>query len=182
MATAGEICNLILCFSHTAEYGLTTTNIATTEMQRLQAEVKIAKDIKKDRRILSRAHVIIGTEAMEAMREANAKKQKLPWKPTTALKTTRTPKTTTPRRLRKANTTPSTPSTIHVTPFTPEVRFDLAKWTSIPHSLQCQCIRQNAQAFGEPAWISSSSDDESLVTNSGNTSPLDVLTGHPDTT
>ncbi|RPA89368.1 hypothetical protein L873DRAFT_1822979 [Choiromyces venosus 120613-1] len=44
----------------------------------LQAEVKIAKDIKKDRRILSRAHVITGAEAMEAMHDANVKKQKLP--------------------------------------------------------------------------------------------------------
>ncbi|RPA99017.1 DDE-domain-containing protein, partial [Choiromyces venosus 120613-1] len=90
-ATAGEICNLILHFSHTVEYGLTTTDIATTEMQRLRVEFKIAKDIKKDRRILSRARVITSAEAMEAMREADAKKQKLPCKPTS------TPKTTTPR-------------------------------------------------------------------------------------
>ncbi|RPA99603.1 hypothetical protein L873DRAFT_1633364, partial [Choiromyces venosus 120613-1] len=48
--TASGICNLILCFSHIAEYGLTTTDIATTEMQRLRTEIKIAKDIKKDRR------------------------------------------------------------------------------------------------------------------------------------
>ncbi|RPA92016.1 hypothetical protein L873DRAFT_1818345 [Choiromyces venosus 120613-1] len=78
MTMAAEICNPILCFSHMAEYGLATTDITTTEMQRLQAEIKIAKDIKKDRRILSRAHVITGTEAMEAMHDANVKKKKLP--------------------------------------------------------------------------------------------------------
>ncbi|RPA88402.1 hypothetical protein L873DRAFT_1726169, partial [Choiromyces venosus 120613-1] len=73
--TEGEICSQILRFSHTAEYNLTSTDIATTEMQRLRVEIKITKDIKKDRRILSRARVITGAEAMEAMCEADAKKK-----------------------------------------------------------------------------------------------------------
>ncbi|RPA90989.1 DDE-domain-containing protein [Choiromyces venosus 120613-1] len=173
-ATAGEICNLILRFSHTVEYGLTTTDIATTEMQRLRVEIKIAKDIKKDRRILSRARVITRAEALQAMQEANAKKQKQ-WP-----KQTSTMNATTPQRWREANTIPRTLSTIHVTPFTPRVCFDLSKPRSIPHSLQQQRIRQNALAFGEPAWISSSLDEESSTTNSGNISPLVTSTGHGD--
>jgi len=47
-AKPGEICNLIFHLSHTSESNITSTDKATTEMQRLQAEFKIAKDIKED--------------------------------------------------------------------------------------------------------------------------------------
>ncbi|RPA90285.1 hypothetical protein L873DRAFT_470411 [Choiromyces venosus 120613-1] len=116
---------------------------------------RLKKDIKKDRRILSRARVITGAEALQAMQEADAKKQKQ-WP-----KQTSTVNATTQQQQQEANTTPRTLSTIHVTPFTPQVHFDLSKPRSIPHSLQQQRIQQNALAFGEPAWISSSSDEES---------------------
>ena len=72
-ASPGQICDLILRFSHTAEYNLTATDIATSEMQRLRAEFKIAKDVKKDRRVISRARVITGADALKAMRKAGEK-------------------------------------------------------------------------------------------------------------
>ena len=72
-ASSGQICDLILRFSHTAEYNLTATNIATSEMQRMQAEIKIAKDVKKNCRVISRTRVITGEDSLKAMQKADEK-------------------------------------------------------------------------------------------------------------
>ena len=69
-ATEGEICNLILKFSHAVEYGLTATEVAEADMQRLRAQMKVAKSVKKDNRVVSKARVLTAGNALHVMDEA----------------------------------------------------------------------------------------------------------------
>ncbi|RPA88568.1 hypothetical protein L873DRAFT_1012038 [Choiromyces venosus 120613-1] len=120
-------------------------------MQRLHAEIKIAKDVKKDRRIISRARVITGAETLEAMRKADAKK-KYP------AKTTARSQPTTPYHTPQHNSTPSTWSSIHITPFTMcRVRFNLSTPFFEPHSLPWPV--QHAQKPSEWDSDASSADE-----------------------
>ena len=77
-ATEGEICNLLLRFSHAVEYNITSTEIATTEMQRLRQEMKVAKatNLKKDQRVVSRARVCTGSEGLRKIRNVEAGKER----------------------------------------------------------------------------------------------------------
>ncbi|PUU83526.1 hypothetical protein B9Z19DRAFT_1060921 [Tuber borchii] len=85
-------------------------DIATSEMQRLRAEIKIAKNIKKDCRLLSRARVITGAEALEAMHKAEEKKK------VTGKRTQNVP-TTAPQAPRPPSTSRRTRPAIHVASF-----------------------------------------------------------------
>ncbi|RPA99745.1 hypothetical protein L873DRAFT_1806261 [Choiromyces venosus 120613-1] len=127
-------------------------------MQRLRAEIKIAKDVKKDRRIISRARVITGAEALEAMRKADMKKKG-------SAETSRS-KPTTPHCTPQQHSTPSTCSTIHVTPFTPRrVRFNLSTVRAQPSSLPR--LLQYSKTPAE--WDSDTSSEDDGSANSHET-------------
>jgi len=61
-STTSEICNLILRFSHTAEFALTGMDIVTHDMTRLRTQHKIAKPHKKDMRQLKGGRVLTGKQ------------------------------------------------------------------------------------------------------------------------
>ncbi|RPA91048.1 hypothetical protein L873DRAFT_1872386, partial [Choiromyces venosus 120613-1] len=108
-----QICDLILRFSHMAEYNLMAIDIVTTKMQTLQAKIKIAKEMKKDCWIISRARVITGAETLEATQKADAKKK------ASAISSRTWSKPTMPHCTIPLHSTPRTCSTIYVMPFTP---------------------------------------------------------------
>jgi hypothetical protein len=56
-ATTGQICNLILRFSHTAEYMSLQADIANTQAQRVREAVKKIRPSKKDLRRLGKGNV-----------------------------------------------------------------------------------------------------------------------------
>jgi hypothetical protein len=68
-ATEGEVCNLIIKYSHIANYNMTKTEIAEVDMQRLRAQMKVAKAVTKDQRVLSRARVLTAAEGLEARKK-----------------------------------------------------------------------------------------------------------------
>ena len=71
-ATPGQLCKLILRFSHAVEYGLTTAEIAVTDMQRLRKEIKEIKPGQRDQRVVSKARVVTGEEVVEEMQRMDA--------------------------------------------------------------------------------------------------------------
>jgi hypothetical protein len=56
-ATTGQISNLILRFSHTAEYMSVQADIANTEARRIREAVKKIRPSKKDLRRLAKGNV-----------------------------------------------------------------------------------------------------------------------------
>jgi hypothetical protein len=79
-ASHGEICNLILRFSHTAEYMATTAEIANAQAQKLRDTLKeIGPPGKKDRRQMkdpsNLAGVMTGGLIMKTMEERDRKDQ-----------------------------------------------------------------------------------------------------------
>jgi hypothetical protein len=89
-ATTGEICNLILRFSHTAEYMSVQADIANTQAQRVREAAKKIRPSKKDLRRLGKgnvAGVMTGENILKEIRvretmdkEKAAKKQFHTWK------------------------------------------------------------------------------------------------------
>lgn len=75
-ATPGQICNMILRFSHTAESALTETNIDTHDMARLQNEIKLAKPRKKDMPHIKGGRILKGEQILAAIREREKKDKK----------------------------------------------------------------------------------------------------------
>jgi len=47
-ATEGEACDLIIKYSHIANYNMMKTETVEVDMQRLQAKMKVAKAVMKD--------------------------------------------------------------------------------------------------------------------------------------
>jgi len=120
-------------------------------------------DVKKDCRIISRARVIMGAEALEAMRKADAKKN-------SSAKTFQSNPTTlhpTRQSTGRLQSTPGTHSTIHVTPFTPRVWCNL----STPLVQPLPLLRPRPCSIQQSEWDSetSSEDDGSLNSHQSDT-------------
>ena len=119
-------------------------------MQHLRAEITVAKDTIKDRCIISMARVITDAEALEAMQKADANKQG------SAKTTARTRPSSSLHRPQLHFTPISTHSTIHITPFTHCVYFNLSR----PRSLSPSLPRPWRLSQKQPQW-NTSSDDKS---------------------
>ena len=72
--TPGQICDVFLQISHSAEYHITETQIITHQMDRLREEVKI-KPSKRDNRVLSKERVLTGDQMLEKMKERDQEAQ-----------------------------------------------------------------------------------------------------------
>jgi len=75
-ATSTTLCDLILHFSHTAEYYMTEANIARTESHNLQTEIEKVHPSEKDIRQLGRgnlAGVMTGKGIFQGMKEHDEK-------------------------------------------------------------------------------------------------------------
>jgi hypothetical protein len=71
-ASEGEICNLILRFSHSAEYALVQTDIANHQMRQLRESMRNVRVSKKDMRQFSkekRSGVLTATEIVEEIKQ-----------------------------------------------------------------------------------------------------------------
>ena len=68
-ATEGEVCDLIIKYSHIANYNMTKTEIVEVDIQRLRAQMKVAKAVTKEQRVLSRARVLTAAKGLEARRK-----------------------------------------------------------------------------------------------------------------
>jgi len=75
-ATEEEIRQLILRFSHTAEYALTEVDIATHDMARLWGEINLAKPHKPDLRHIKGGCVLTGAQILAAIKDRKAEGQK----------------------------------------------------------------------------------------------------------
>ena len=66
--TRGQICEMVIKISHSAEYHLTQTNIVKHQMDRLRKESKV-KPAKKDNRVIGRERVLTGAQVLERMKQ-----------------------------------------------------------------------------------------------------------------
>ena len=74
--------DLIIKYSHIANYNMTKTEIAEVDMQWRQAQMKVANAVTKNQRVLSRARVLTAAKGLEARRkldDAAAAKVRKQW-------------------------------------------------------------------------------------------------------
>ena len=102
-ATVGEISQLILKFSHTAEYALSEVDIVDHDMARLRGEMKLVRPHKQDLRHIKGGHALSSSLIRAAIKELEEKSKG--------------------NGLRRKNRLPTKPHAIAVTPKTPQVHF-----------------------------------------------------------
>jgi len=148
-ATEGQACNWILRFSHAAEHSLTQMDLAQTQLQRLQEQIKNIRPSKKDIHQFSnsqRAAVITGESILAGMKKHKDKD--------TAVKEKRDAK-----KVQK-----ETPVIVPVTPKQSRVRFE-----------HTPAVNHRNQISDDGSYISilhsTDSDDDSYRPLHGNRTP-----------
>jgi hypothetical protein len=153
-ATYGELCEHVLRLNNEIVSHKVTNEILTNQMQHLRDQTKLAKDTKKDKRVISKARVITGAEARGAKEALDEKKSK-------------------PRRRKTQPAAPDAPDALPAVPATPrktKVRFVSPV---LPIETPRRPVNRSRQKATPPPddWSDSSSDEVTPATPLGLTRP-----------
>jgi hypothetical protein len=143
--------------THELIYEKVQNEVLTNDMQRLRDQTKIAKDTKKDKRVISKARVITGANARSAKESLDKKPQ--------------------PRRRKTQPAARDTPNALPAVPATPrktKVRFVSPVETPLRPAIRGPQNRQKATPPPDD-WSDSSSDDLTPATPLGLPRPPVVL-------
>ncbi|KAA8914181.1 hypothetical protein FN846DRAFT_886166 [Sphaerosporella brunnea] len=157
-ATYGQLCKHVLRLKNELVSEKVQNEILTNDMQHLRNQSKLAKNTKKDKRVISKARVITGAQAMEGKKALDEKKPMS-------------------RRRRKtqpaAPAAPNAPDALPAVPATPRQTKVCFVSPVLPvETPRCPVNRSRQKATPPPDdWSDSSSDEETPVTPLGLTRP-----------
>ena len=136
-ATVGEVSQLILKFSHIADYALSEVDIVYHDMAGLRGELKLAQQHKQDLRHIKSGCALSSSLIPAAFKECDEKSKQ--------------------NGLRRKNRLPTKPHAIAVTPKTPQVHFlsslqlKQSRTSSFPSSSSFISIYSNEGQPSSPA-------------------------------